>query len=75
MDILRHKDPRFSPTAEPYRKLVGQAALFNNVSLEGIHYIRTVLRPGPLLFRFWKRGISGGHRGGGHVVRPINCGE
>lgn len=39
MAILKNKDPRFSPTAEPYRKLIGRAALFNNVSLEGIHYL------------------------------------
>lgn len=39
MDIPRHKDPRFSPTAEPYRKLISQASLFSNVSMEGINYL------------------------------------
>lgn len=39
MVILKNKDPRFSPTAAPYRKLTGQASLFSNVSLEGIHYL------------------------------------
>ncbi|RJQ49355.1 MAG: GGDEF domain-containing protein [Gammaproteobacteria bacterium] len=39
MAILKNKDARFSPTAEPYRRLIGEASLFNGVRLEGITYL------------------------------------
>jgi diguanylate cyclase (GGDEF)-like protein len=39
MAILKNKDLRLIPTAEPYRKLIRQAALFNGMSLEGVNYL------------------------------------